>query len=81
MMPEIPALPAEPGHYSLSEIYRVTEWRGGAVYRTEFVGLGWRDIVVPQPLPADTFWNSLRTAWAKECHGKKIYTMRSVRTK
>ena len=38
-----PALPTEPGAYSVRSLYRVSEWRGGAVYKTTFI----RNLFVP----------------------------------
>lgn len=46
----------QPREYEvLREVFRVTEWRDGAVYKTESQGIGWYDeAVVKANRPADT---------------------------
>lgn len=79
-MPDIPELPQEPGTYALRELYRVTEMRGDAVYRTVSAGLAWVPLSVGLGrLPgSDLMVNSLSTSLVRELSRERISTIKRV---
>lgn len=80
-LPDIPELPQEPGLYSLREIYRVTEWRDKAVYKTVHVGYAWIATDVPLgriPGESDLMSGALSSHVSVELSKEGISTIKRV---
>jgi hypothetical protein len=77
---DLPPAPDVAGTYGLVEVYRITERRDDAIYRTEWVGFAWRLLGdSSQHSIPDLMYSSLSTKQAERLLADNFFTIIKVR--